>query len=275
MNSRYFGLLPIVVLLIGLFFAISSYYPEQNLPRNLVFELSAPYSSALSLFLSISALIAAYFFGRGFLSSGLYNLAALGSASFILGSGFLLSQILGSAPFGGPNELTGISSMVFLLSGLLFAGSETLSLLGSVQRVARTRIALLAAYTSGIALVLAMVLLVETHSLPIFFIAGTGPTPFREGLLGGAAILYAYSSVVLMRDYLISRESVLFWFSLGITSITVGFLSAFLGQLPDGPFSWLGRIAAAIGGIYLLAAIMTAYRREGSGRNSGPRLPAV
>src|SRR2546426_154025 len=56
--------MPIAVLLLGLLLVISTYYPEQNLPRNLVFELPSPFSSAHSIFLSISVLIVAYFFGR-------------------------------------------------------------------------------------------------------------------------------------------------------------------------------------------------------------------
>jgi hypothetical protein len=262
LKGKYLGLMPIAVLLLGLLLVISTYYPEQNLPRNLVFELPSPFSSAHSIFLSVSVLVVAYFFGRGFLSSGLFNLVALGDASLILGSGFLLSQILGTAPFGGPNELTGISSVVFLLSGILFAASATLNLLGRDHRLARRKAALFGTYMAGIVLVVAAILIVETHSLPAFFIRGTGPTLFREELLGGATILYAYSSVVLMRNHLMSHESVLYWFSLGLTSITVGFLSAFLGKVPGGPFSWLGRIAVAVGGIYLLVAIKAAFKRD-------------
>ena len=274
MNSKYLGLIPIPILLAGLLVVILTFYPEQNLPRDLVFELPSPFSSAHSLFLSISALIVAYFFARSFLSGGSFNLIALGNASLVLGFGFLLSQILGSAPFGGPNQLTGISGLVFLVSGNIFSAFAILSLFGKSIQIGRPVVTLVVTYIASIALVFLIISVVEARLLPDFFVKGVGPTALRGQVLGAAVVLFSYSSVVLIRNYARSHISILYWFSLGLAAIAVGFLSAFLGKVPGGPFSWLGRIAVSVGGIYFIVAILAAYRgieaKTNKSRDSGP-----
>ncbi len=263
MNAKYAGLVPLPILFAGLAIVILSFYPEQNLPTTPVFDLPYPFSSAHSLFLSTSALIVAYFFGRGFLSTRSFNLVTLGSGSLILGLGFLLSQILGSAPFGGPNQLTGISSIVFLFSGIFFGAFATLSLIGKTIPFGRPKLTLLGSYLGSVALVVVIILSVENRLTPDFFVKGVGPTLLRGQVLGGAIVLFSYSSIVSMRNYVSSRVSILYWFSLGLACIAVGFLSAFLGKVPGGPFSWLGRISVALGGIYLVISILAAFRGEG------------
>ena len=260
MHGKYVGLIPVPVVLASLMILILVVYPEQNLPRSLVFELPSPFSSAHSLFLSVSALIVAYFFARSFLSGGSLNLVALGNGSLVLGLGFLLSQMLGNAPFGGPNELVGISSLEFLLAGAFFGAFSTLNLLGKTMQFGRPIVTLLVNYAGSIALVFVLIALVETKLLPNFFIPGVGPTLFRAEVLGASLMLFSYSSIVLIRDYSRSHALILYWFSLALALVAVGFLSALLGRVPGGPFSWLGRIALAVGGIYFIVSILEAYR---------------
>ena len=260
MNAKHAGLVPLLVVLASLLVFILSFYPEQNLSPNLIFNLPAPFSSAYAFLLSISALVVAFFFARGFLSSGSLYLITLGSGSLILGLGFLLSQILGSAPFGGPNQLTGISSLVFLASGVFYSASVTLSLVGKTVRLEKSALALLVGYAGSIALVIVAIVSVEMKFTPDFFVSGVGPTLLRQQVLGAAIVLFAYASVVLMRNYTVSEVSILYWFSLGLAAIAVGFLSAFLGKVPGGPFSWLGRISLIVGGIYFVVSISQSYK---------------
>jgi hypothetical protein len=254
-------------MLVGLLVLLLSFYPENNLPRNFFYELPAPFSSAHSIFLSISALIVAYFFARSSVSNASSNLIALGSASLILGLGFLLSQILGNPPFGGPNQLVGISSLVFLASGLFYGGFSTLSLFGKTVPSGMPKLTLLASYVGCVALVIVIILSVETNLLPLFFVSGKGPTLLRQTSLGAAVVLFSYSAVVVMRSYRQRKTPVLFWFSLGLAANAVGFLSAFLGRVPGGPFSWLGRISLIFGGIYFGASILAAYEKTDAKAN--------
>ncbi len=272
MNAKYAGLTPIPILLAGLVILILLFYPERVHASGLVFELPAPFSSAHSFFLSFSSLIVAYFFARGFIATGSFNMVALGLGSLILGLGFLLSQILGGPPFGGPNQLTGISSLVFLFSGAFFGAFATLDLLEKTVRLGKHIVTVLVGYAGGVVLVVVLILAVETRSVPAFFVPGVGPTLLREQVLGLAIFFFSFSSIVLMRNYARSHDHILYWFSLAFASVSIGFLSAFLGSFPGGPFSWLGRISVAVGGIYILVAIAVAYRGidSGTSKSSDP-----
>ncbi|MBI2183607.1 MAG: hypothetical protein HYU39_01460 [Thaumarchaeota archaeon] len=187
-------------------------------------------------------------------------MVALGNASLVLGLGFLLSQLLGNAPFGGPNQLVGISSLVFLFSGLFFAIFATLSLFGRVMQFGKPIVTLLVDYMGSVVLVAVLILAVETRLVPDFFVQGVGPTLVRQQVLGASILLFSYSSIVIMRNFATSRTAILYWFSLGLGLIALGFLSAFLGKVPGGPFSWLGRISLALGGIYLIVSILEALK---------------
>ncbi len=270
MNARYAGLVPIAILLAVLLALVVSFYPEPDLPRTPIFVLPYPFSSAHSLFLSAAALMVAYFFARGFISNGSFSLIALGNGSIVLGLGFLLSQILGNPPYGGPNELTGISSIVFLASGIFFGAFASLSVIGKTVKLGRPHTTLFVSYIGGAAIVGLSIILVETGSVPPLFVKGVGPTLLREEFLGAAIVLYSYSSVTLMRDFAKSHTPILYWFSLGLGAIAVGFLSAYLGRFPGGPFSWLGRFSVSVGGVYMLIAILEAYR----GAEPNPTGPA-
>ena len=247
-------------------------YPEQNLPKTLIFELPAPFSFAHSLFLAISALVVAYFFARGFLSSGSFNLVALGTGSLVLGLGFLVSQILGNPPFRGPNHLVAISNLAFLFAGIFFGAFATLSVFDRSMKFGKPIITLLVDYIGGILLIILLILVVEIKLIPDFFVQGVGPTMLRTQVLGAATVLFSYSSIVLMRNYARSQISILYWFSLGLASIAIGFLSGFLGTFPGGPFSWLGRISLAVGGIYFIAAILVASWATGAETNDSREL---
>jgi hypothetical protein len=208
-----------------------------------------------------------YFFARGFVRSGSINLATLGLGSLILGVGFLVAQILGYPPFGVANEQVGISSLAFLFSGIFFTIFSTLSLLTS-NKTSRWPIGLLVlAYVGGLVLVGLITLSVALNILPLFFVPGKGVTLLREEALGASIVLYAYSSIIGLRSYMGTRDDVQYWFSLALAAITVGFVCAFLGIFPGGPYSWLARVSLIVGGIYFIAAILIAYRSVDSSRN--------
>ena len=252
-----------VVILLALAALLLYFYPERVNPPAFAFELPSPFSSAHSFFLSVSALVVGYFFGRGFLRDGSLQLLVLGGGSLVLGLGFLLSQVLGNPPFGGPNQLVGISGLSFLLSGIFYGSFAAMTLSNRPQVLFRRRAALAVEYSIGIGLILAVVWIFQTGMAPAFFQPGVGPTLLRQQALGASTILFAAASLVLMRMYSRSKDGILYWFSLGLAAVSIGFLSAFLGKVPGGPFSWLGRISVALGGLYLLYAIVEAY---GSGK---------
>jgi hypothetical protein len=253
-------------MLVALTYLVVLYYPESaRLPRYLIFNPPFPYSSLHTLVLACSAVMVAYFFARGFLSSGSLNLIPLGNASLILGLGFLLASILGEPPFGGPGQLVAISTLVFFVTGCLLGIFATLSLLNKAPRLEGRETVVTATYLGSVLVVVLIILAAETRlASTAFFVPQSGPTVLRGEMLGVAILLFSYSSIVLMKDYRASRASVLYWFSLGLASIAIGFASAFLGTFPGGPLSWLSRTLVAVGGIYFLLAIFATYKRTGA-----------
>jgi hypothetical protein len=258
MKGTKLALLPIVILLAVLLVLLVATYPEGKATP--IYEIPAPFSSAHSFFLSISSLVVAYFFARAFIGRGVLNLLLLGCASLILGSGFLASQVLGNIPFGGPLQLLGISSLVNLSAGLVFGTYALATLLGGDFEFKSTKIILGLTYAVGLLIVLLAVWLVEAGIVPPFFRPGVGPTPIRQYSYLVAIILFGLTSMVVLGKYVELRSGVLYWFSLGLAVITIGFVSAYLGKFPGGPFSWLARISVGAGGIYFLFAVREAYR---------------
>ncbi len=260
MRGKALSFIPLALSIVAMAVFLAYFYPEPTRPPVLSFELPYPFAFAHSVFLSVSVLVAAFFFGRGFLATQSVSLLVLGTGSLVLGLGFLLSQVLGNQPFGGPNQLIGISSASFLISGAFYGAFATFDMLRRHSEVGNPRAALVLFYLVGVLAVVGMILVFETNDAPAFFAPGIGPTSLREQVLGLAVVLYAFTSVGLMRNYVGSRNDILYWFSLGLAAVSVGFLAAFFGKVPGGLYSWLGRICLELGGVYIILAIMRAYR---------------
>lgn len=262
LNKKTVGLIPFFLLFAGLAVLMSYFYPEPIRPPVFAFELPSPFSSAYSLFLAMSALAVAYFFGRGFVGNGSAALLILGGGSFILGLGYPVSQILGNHPFGGPNQLVGIGRVIFLGSGLFYAAFAAISLSGKGVSLKRPKSWLAFVYGAAFGVVLATALLFETSFAPSFFKAGSGPTPLAGQVFDLTIILFASTSIVLMKSYLTTKAKLIYWFTLGIGLISVAVLTGLFGRVPGGLFAWLGRFSLVIGGAYFILAIIEAYRGE-------------
>jgi hypothetical protein len=264
LGTKVVGTIPLLFVLGGLAVLVLYFYPEPTSPPVIKFELPYPFSFTHSIFLSVSCIVGAYFFGRGFLAHGSVDLLALGAGSIVLGLGFLLSQVLGNPPLGGPNELVGISSVSFAMSGIFYGAFATFSFSGRRSYIGHRIGSLAILYAVSILLVLGTTLMFELGLAPAFFAAGIGPTALREQVLGVATLLYAFASVALMRSYAVSKNDILYWFSLGLGAVSMGFLSALFGKVPGGLYSWLGRFALELGGVYIIATIFLAYRTQES-----------
>jgi hypothetical protein len=267
LNLRQLGLLPIVFISGALVVLVSFFYPESVLPRGLTYTLPAPFSYSYSYFPFLAAIVMSYFFARGFLSSHSVNLATLGVGSLVMGAGFLVPQIIVYLLPASANELMGISSLVFLFSGILFTAFSTLSLVTSDGTASRPVGLLVLGYTGGLVLVGLITVSAASNVLPPFFAPGKGPTLFRGAVIAVSIILYAYSSLVIMRSYLSTRDDILYWFSLGLAATALAFLGVLLGTFPGGPYSWLSRVSLIVGGVYFVAALRIAYKSVGSSRS--------
>jgi len=251
-------MIPPIILVVAFLIIYVTAFPEgKSTP---VYVIPSPFSSAHSIFLSVSSLIVAYFFARSFLSAGSLNLLVLGSGSLILGSGFLLSQVLGNPPFGGPIQQAGISDPVFLSSGILFGGFALINFAGKDVKIRKPAFPLSLSYAFCLMVVVVVIWTAESGLAPAFFVPGVGPTLLHRELRVITIILFFFSFLAVIRSYVASRSPILYWFAFGLELVAFGFVGALPASLAAGPFSWMGRISFAIAGVYFLEAVLAAYR---------------
>ncbi len=96
--------------------------------------------------------------------------------------------------------------------------------------------------------------------LPQFFVPGEGGTPLRYAVLGSAALMFALSAALLVRDRAYAPTSFAQWYAIGLFIIAIGMSAVMLQTYPRNPMAWVGRIAQVVGTAYMLAAVVVATR---------------
>ncbi len=205
-------------------------------------------------------------FTIAFIVASAYVFGAKRQALF-LGGGVLalgISALLGGWIF--PESLNAsvtISTIGFLLAALLHLLGATQSTKKyparySLKKFPRQSIAIL--FYSGIAIFFVILSAAAIRGLfPPFFVAGEGYTLTRWVITIAYLILFFTSALLYTRLYYSSRESFLYWYSLGLAIIAVGLTLAPLG-IPGDPLNWLGRIAQYLGSIYFLVAAVSTLK---------------
>ncbi len=113
----------------------------------------------------------------------------------------------------------------------------------------------------GITIFMALITIASMRGIiPPFFIQGVGPTILREGVLGTAAILFAFSFLIFMGMYLKNGEVFLYWYSSALALTVINLSASLINKAAGSPIGWTARFSQYLGGIYLLIAIITAIR---------------
>jgi PAS domain S-box-containing protein len=211
-----------------------------------------------------------------FTSGGGFTIALIAASAYVfgakrqalfLGGGSLalgISALLAGWIF--PNSLN-VSVTIFSIGALLAAvlhilgpaqSTEKYSSRYSMKKFPRQSIAIL--FYSGIAVFFVILSVAAIRGLfSPFFVAGQGYTPIRWAIITAYIILFFTSVSLYARLYYSSKESFLYWYSLGLAIIAVGLTLAPLST-PGDPLNWLGRIAQYLGSIYFLIAAVSALK---------------
>ncbi len=96
--------------------------------------------------------------------------------------------------------------------------------------------------------------------LPRFFVPGEGGTPLRYAVLGSAALMFAFSAALLVRDRAYAATSFAQWYGIGLFIIAIGMSAVMLQTYPRSTMAWVGRIAQVVGTAYMLVAALVAAR---------------
>lgn len=226
-----------------------------------VFDQPLLSSTLAFLFLAIVPFAVAYLSARSYLMSGSPILLLLGGGVLAFGAGVLVAS--------GANLIQGRLNLVvtayatgnLLGSALHFVGT-TLVLVGVTSKKAKGEVSnVLFAYAGVIVFTTLIVIATVQGTLPPFFILGEGFTFLRQVVVVTAIVLFAVSSINLMKTYLKVKTDLLFWYSLALALIPVGLLGSIIAGASIG---WPARIVSYLAGIYFLIAVLTTIRRPRS-----------
>ena len=225
-----------------------------------VFEPSWLLPTSNVLFLFIVPLAVVYIATQGYLQSGFMTLLMLGAGTLALGLGALLAGYVLS--FGGPNTNVTVFNLSALLSAMFHLLGTVLAFIGldSLKDTRRKKLCVTVTYL-GIAILMASLTIATLKGLiPVFFVQGEGPTVWRQTVLGTAIALFIVSGLLFAGLYLLSRARVLYWYLLALFLIATGLIGVLFQKSVGSPIGWLGRGSQYLGGIYLLVAVVSAWR---------------
>jgi PAS domain S-box-containing protein len=214
------------------------------------------------LFLTFIPGLIAMLAARSYLQSGRLGLLLLGAGVLSLSLTSMLSGWYVKTA-GGINTTVTIYNSGFLLAGLLhLTGVIVMAERGVfTEQSRRLRWPLLSiAYTLVAALIIILAVSAWQARLPLFFIQGIGPTPLRQIVLGLAVGTFLISALLILNIYRESRSRFLYWYGWGLALIALGLVAILTIIRVGGIVNWIGRIAQFLGGIYLLAAVISARR---------------
>ena len=208
------------------------------------------------LFLTVSNLVVVAISAKSFLKYGALNILLLSSALLISG---LVSLIAGWTWAFSINDGVTIQDIgLFTSAGLQVMSAIVTLTMTSSSETSKRKVALAASYYVTVAFVAFLTLMTILNMMPPFF-TETGSTLLRQLFLGMTSFFLSLSSVLFLWQYIQSKSEPLYWYSLALVLFAIGSLS-FTFQTQNGDvYSWVGRLAQYIGGLYFLLAL---YRHK-------------
>lgn len=228
-------------------------------PVDAVFEPSLLRPILNTLFLSAIPIVVAYGAMTSYRSSGYLSLFFLGCAMLILGGTSLFAGWLIRPP-GGPNISVTLSDLGTLIaSGLHLVGAVlALEMVPAQEESPRLRTHTILGYLGSLAFVLLLALASLRGIPPMFFVQGQGPTAIDYAVLGTSVLLFGVSATVVAFRYAMTRANFMYWYSLGLTLLSVGLVGVILQTNVGSLVGWVGRSAQYLAGIYFLITALLA-----------------
>jgi len=210
-------------------------------------------------FLSLLPFLVAYIAVKGYLSSGSISLIMLAAGCLSLGLGSIMAGFMPLTHLG-VNGVVAIHNSSALLSSVFQVLGVASALVGlPPQQDRRRKKRTLLSLFLGISAFAALLTITNVYGVgPVFFVQGSGPTPLRQTVLGGATAMFLVSGLLLGAMYLRSGSRFLFWYCMALLLIAEGLFCISIQTTVGSPIGWLGRGLQYLAGIYLLVAILEA-----------------
>ncbi len=214
-----------------------------------------------TLFHGIIPIGVAYAAGKSYLTGGSVTVLFMGCGMLAFGSCAISAGWLIDRPDGPNLTVTVHNTGVFLGSFFHAIGAVLSSIRSDHAHDARWRKPVIYISYSAVILFMICFSFAALKGLtPVFFVQGVGPTHLRQSILGSSVLLYFVSSAFLMLNYFKVKSGFLFWYSLCLILICMGLFGVFIQKAVGSPVGWVARSAMYVGGIYALAAVLSALR---------------
>ncbi len=254
-SQRKIGLVPIA------FFAVLYVvYLILGLGETFVYNSSLLLLVLDSLFLTGTGLVVAVVSIRSYLAEGSPVLLFLGMSTT---AGGFAAFIAGLSVNISANDYAAIINLGFLFAGSLQFLSAMVSIVGTVptSNSFRKKSTVLG-YSIVVAIIAVTSIFVLTNLAPTFF--SPDATLTRHWVLGATTLLFAASCIIFVWQYLRTKSSVLYWYSLALALFAIGLFGSSSYSIPNGVFDWTVRFAQYLAGFYLLAAVIISRGGKGT-----------
>jgi PAS domain S-box-containing protein len=242
------GLVPAITLALAMYLLIvfklfTSYIFD---PPYLQFILNLLFITGIGLTIAVIS-------GESYLKGGSPNILLLGCAVLVSAfTGFFAGWASTSA-----NVNMTVFSVGILVSSCLQLAASHVTISGKeIVGFNKRKITLVVFYVSCIVFMVAVTVFSVLDLFPPFHMESS-PTLLSEVVLGFAFIFSIFSTTIFAYQYVRTRSSVLYWYSLGLFLISSSLFGSIFAEEFTGALLWLARFAQYVGGFYFLIAILS------------------
>ena len=236
---------------------------SENFLNNYRFEPGFLMALLNVVFLGLTSLVVSYAAARSYLKIGANSILFLGKGALIFGFAGMLAEWFTGTP-SGANIMVTIYNSCALLAGLLYYTATMLEIadLPRAQKPFTRKRNLFLSYAAVLLIAFLLLSLSLRGQIPAFFVQGIGPTLLRQAVVGLSVALLFFSGLLLLLFYSKKRNDFLFWYALALITIAIGLLGSLLQHSLGGIIGWTSRLAQYVGGVYLLAAVLSIGSRR-------------
>ncbi len=235
---------------------------------------NAPLVGALNfVFISLVSWVMAVVMAHSYLRTGLRRFLFIGAASLLVGTSL---AVISPYQASQPNVAVTVYNSAVLLAGLLQAVSVFYvwrNQASSLNPRARAWLVALS-YLLTLGAVALLLWLAAGGRTPLFVLP-QGFSALRNVILSLGALCFGVSAVAYIIFYHQRGADFLWWYGLGLGAFTTGLLAVLIQPSLASPLGWTGRAAQQLGGLFLVASMLTAFETARAERRSIPQALAA
>lgn len=212
-----------------------------------------------SIFLVIE-LFVAYLSAKGYLITGSLTLLFITISFFLISIIGIMNGYLATL---SPNWGVTVFAVGFLVFAVLQFSSSFQASFRSVPFGSEHRkIRLTLACSLAMIAVATISLLTVLNVFPTFFINGVGVTLTDQAVYSIIVVLLSLSAVLFLRQYLKSKSTVLYWYTLALVLDAIGSFGLTLQARFSDIVVWTGRLGLYVAAIYFLIALLSTKKEN-------------